>query len=138
MRYSNITVTYFIASILSACSCSGGLATPQTNENQPAKTTIEHTGSQLQNEMRNIVAGNPVSDADQALKKGDKRLWAYHNRSGKIIPAVEGGHSEKTGVLALKIAPGMSDVIYNKEHQKLRQKMLDYMLQYNQRILESH
>ncbi len=137
MRYSNITATYIMTSILSACSSSGGLAAPQITENQPAKTSIEQTGSQLQNEMRNIVAGNPVSDADQALKKGDKRLWAYHNRSGKIIPALKGSAPENAGNHSLKIAPGMSDVIYNKEHQKLRQQMLNYMLQYNQRIMES-
>jgi hypothetical protein len=85
-----------------------------------------------------VEQANPVSDALQALKQEDKKLWAYNTRTGPQIPGVNtDAVSTVLKKHQLKIAPSMGGVVYGNQHLELRLKFIKYAQRYNQEILNS-
>lgn len=137
MRHKNIAINLLGSSMLVACCSSSSLpdiqATAPGEQPSASEKRIVRGNPVMEAEMRALLAGNPIEDAKRAVKEGDMRLWAYHQRSGKIIPGVSEimGRAELT-----KTAPGMGDVIFGNAHLNLRKQLIEYMRQYNQGIIE--
>lgn len=135
MNTMRIGSLVMLCGLLCAC-CRSEILPEVTADTMPHTvqvTAVERGNLRIEREMRAILAGNPVNDAERALQTGDKRLWAYDKR-GRIIPGLPSS-AQMPGDDAIIIAPGMGDVVYGKTHQQLRQALLEYMQQYNRHIL---
>ena len=78
-----------------------------------------------------------MSDASEALKKEDTKLWAYNTRTGPKIPGIEDITSAAFQHHQLKMAPAMGDVVHSPKHLELQLKFIDYAKQYNNEIIKN-
>ena len=132
MKLTKIFSSLVLAMLMTACHSSNAMSEGKPETDVPAVTSLRGN-PELEAKMQQIVAGDPVKDAEQALKSGDKRFWVYYKRAERIVPGVETPMPEAEG----KVAPGMGDVVYGARHKTLRKQLLDYMQRYNQRIQQA-
>lgn len=101
-------------------------------ENYHKQSVSARGNAALEREMQAILADNPQQAAEKAMQQGDRRFWAYYQRSELIVPGIEGQSSAEDG--AFKIVPGLGDVVYGKAHKELRQTLKNYIQEYNQQL----
>lgn len=140
-------IPLFIALSVSACSntmlitdnmAQEQVALAEASKVKNQQPLLSYAPVERYSELLWVEQANPVSDALQALKQKDTKLWAYNTRIGPKIPGVDDDAvSTILQRYKLKMAAAMGDVVYGNEHLELRLKFIKYAKQYNQEILNS-
>ena len=128
-------ITLCIAVSVSACTHTTPAVVAENITEQPILSSYKPV--ERYSELLWVESANPVSDASEALKKGDTRLWAYNTRTGPKIPSVEDITSTALQHHQLKMAPAMGDVVHSPKHLELQLKFIDYAKQYNNEIIKN-
>ncbi len=131
-----LSITLLIVSVV-ACCAQENIADenqegnePQTMDEKPTKVITNN----VVEDLRAVITNRPEEDAKTALASGDRRLWGYHTRGQKHIPAVDGSSPEYDRY-DIKVPPGMGDTVYRGAHMQLRKQFIEYAEKYNKIIL---
>lgn len=119
--------------MLTAVACSDLLSAGDEKIAEPEKKSLELRRAKVNvvEELRAIVEGDPVNDANEALARGNRKLWVYSNRSVMTVPGIQSKDQANLDQGSLQTAPGMGDTVYGEEHMELRKKFLEYAERYN-------
>ncbi len=129
----------FGACVLSiALGCQSNSTTTEPVDNE---TTVMAEETHLSTEQIKVInslswvhKSSVKSDIDEAVSKGDFRVFVLATR-GLSVPGIE--VKERAEVVQLcgqKYLPGAGDIIINERHKSLYEKALKYAETYNQQV----
>ncbi len=91
---------------------------------------------EIKSEMEWLETANATVNAQEALKKGDIRLWAIQGFT-IYIPGAEEYKDLKQieEIYGYRIIKGTSDAVYGKEHLRLIRLAEEYAKKYNEYVI---